>query len=347
VTDSSNAPAMSVILPTPSDFTSIAATVRHLRRQTIASQLELVIVAMGRDDFVVDEAACREFWGTQVARSADSLHGEASATGVRAARGAVVVFAEDHCFPEPEWAAALLGGYANEMVAAVGPVFRNANPGTLVSWCDFIIGYGPWTDPRTAGDQPFLAGHNSSYRRDILLALGPRLGERLESETALHMELRARGWRLVVEPRARSAHTNFGRLDVWMPVQFHCGRVFAAARARQWSWAKRALYAGASPLIPCVRLLRALRHLRRAEPPHPTAARVAALLALGLAADGAGQLVGYLAGGGASPSYLTGFEFRRVDFVPERDRHLWGEPGAHSTPPDGESVPGVSSPVSL
>lgn len=338
-------PAMSVILPTPSDFASIATTVGYLRRQTIASRIELVVVVMGERDFALDLAACDGLWGTQVVRAGAGSHGEPSAAGVRAARADVVAFAEDHCFPEPEWAEALLGTYDSEDVAAVGPVFRNANPATAVSWCDFVIGYGPWIDPNTAGDQPFLAGHNSSYRRDVLLALGPRLEGLLESETVLHMELRASGRRLVVQPRARAAHTNFGRFDIWMPVQYHCGRVFAGERAREWSWARRVFYAAASPLIPCVRFVRALRQLRRAGPSRPALARLGPLLALGLVADGVGQLVGYVAGGGTSAHYLTGFEFRRVDFVPESDRHLWHDM-AHSAPAAGVSAPGVSSPVS-
>jgi hypothetical protein len=318
---------MSVILPTPGDFASIATTVRHLRRQTIADRLELVVVAMGRDDFVLNAEACRGFWGAEVARSGTRSHGEASAAGVRAARAPIVVFAEDHCFPEPGWAEALVGAYTSAEIAAVGPVFRNANPGTLVSWCDFAMGYGPWIAPGTPGDAPFIAGHNSSYRRDVLLELGPRLEDMLESETVLHLELRASGRRLVVEPRARSAHTNFGRVDVWLPVLYHGGRVFAAERARQWSWPRRVFYAAASPLIPLVRLSRALRQLAPVAGPRPSLARVAPLLTLGLAADGVGQLVGYLAGTGTSPGYLTGFEFERINFVPERERSLWAEPG--------------------
>ena len=320
------APVMSVVLPTPADFASIATTVRYLARQTIAARLELVVVAMGRDHFALDASACRAFGHAQVARSGTRSHGEAGAAGVRAARAPIVVFAEDHCFPEPEWAAALLAAYASDEIVAVGPVFRNANPGTLVSWCDFAIGYGPWMAPGTAGDATFIAGHNSSYRRDVLLELGPRLEDLLEAETVLHLELRARGRRLLVEPRARSAHTNFGRLDIWFPVQFHCGRVFAAERARHWGWARRAFYAAASPLIPFVRFVRTFRQLGRASGPRPSFARLAPLLGLGLVADGAGQLMGYLAGSGTSPRYLTGFEFGRVNFVPEEERVLWEEP---------------------
>jgi len=327
-------PAMSVVFATPSDFASIATTVRHLSRQSVASRLELVVVAMGQPGFSLDERACRGFWASRVVHVGRASHGQASAAGVREAQGAVVVFAEDHCFPEPGWAEALLQGYRTPDVAAVGPVFRNANPGTLMSWCDFVIGYGMWIDPSTSGDQPFLAGHNSSYRREILLDFGARLEELLEAETVLCLELRAQGFRLVVEPRARAAHTNFGRFGVWLPVQYHCGRVFAAERARGWGWAKRAFYAAASPLIPGVRLVRALGHLRRAEPPRPSLARAAPLLGLGLAADGLGQLVGYVAGGGVSAHYLTRFEFRRVDHVPESDRKLWLDRGGQT-----ESVP--------
>ena len=323
-------PAMSVVLPTPSDFASIAATVRHLGRQTIVDRLELIVVAMDQPGFSLDHRACREFLDCRVVHVQRASHGRASAAGVRAALAPIVVFAEDHCFPEPGWADALLEAYTGPEVAAAGPVFRNANPGTLVSWCDFAIGYGPWIAPGAAGDRPFLAGHNSSYRRSALLELD-RLEELLEAETVLHLELRGRGHRLVLAPGARTSHTNFGRLGVWLPVQYHCGRVFAAERSRQqWGPTRRAFYAAASPLIPCVRLFRAVVHVRRGEQARPSLIRLVPLLALGLAADGLGQLVGYVAGEGVSPRYLTGFEFRRVDHVPESDRHLWREAETHA-----------------
>ena len=318
-------PRLSVVLPTPFDFASIAATVRHLVRQTIARDIELVIVAMGRTDMAIDREACRGLGDTRVVTSGRRSHGEACAAGVRAARGPVVVFAEDHCFPEPRWAESLLAGYSAESIAAVGPVFRNANPGTMVSWCDFAIGYGPWIDPVPGGDQPFIAGHNSSYRREVLVALDDRLEDLLESETVLHFELRASGRRVVVEPAARAAHVNFARLGLWIPVQFHSGRVFAAERARGWGRGRRLFYGCASPLIPLVRCARAIGHLRRPGLVRPGLARLVPLLLVGLTADGVGQLVGYLAGAGGSPRFLTGFEFGRVNFVPAEERALWAE----------------------
>src|SRR5437588_133855 len=70
--------------------------------------------------------------------------------------------------------------------AAVGPVVRNANPSTSVSWADFLIGYGPWCDPAPAGDLDHLPGHNSSYKRAILLDYGSELEGLLEAESVLH-----------------------------------------------------------------------------------------------------------------------------------------------------------------
>jgi hypothetical protein len=328
-------PAMSVVLATPTDFRTIATTVHHLRRQTIADRLELVVVAQAPDALASSAGAFHGFWGHQVIGVGpfDSV-GRANAAGVRAARGPVVVFAEDHCFPDQEWAEALLERHSRGDVAVVGPVFRNANPGTLVSWCDFVIGYGPWIDPSPTGDRPFLAGHNSSYQKAVLLDLGASLDRLLASETVLHLELGKRGHRLALEPRARTAHTNFGKLTSWLPVQYHSGRLFAAERASRWHWSRRAFYAVASPLIPWVRWARALGHLRGRPDPCPSRARLGPLLWIGLAADGVGQLVGYLAGAGSSPQKLTRYEYRRIDHVPASDRHLWANVGRPElTPP--------------
>jgi hypothetical protein len=319
--------SMSVVLATPGAFATIATTVDHLRRQTIAHQLELVIVAPSFEVLAADTAVFQGLWGHQVVGVGPLISvGQANAAGVRAARAELVVFAEDHCFPEPTWAEALVERHARGDVVAVGPVFRNANPETLVSWCDFAIGYGPWIDPAPAGDQPFLAGHNSSYRTSLLRSLDGRLEELLASETVLHLELRKRGQRLALEPRARTAHTNFGRLRSWLPVQYHCGRVFAAQRAKKWGWLRRGFYAAASPLIPMVRFIRAAGQLRRAAP-RPSMLRLGPVLGMGLAADAFGQFFGYLMGPGSSSHQLVRFEFRRIDHVPESDRHLWaGKP---------------------
>jgi hypothetical protein len=204
-------------------------------------------------------------------------------------------------------------------------VVLNANPGSAVSWADHLIGYGPWADPTPSGEAEILPGHNSSYKRTALLAYGDGLEGMLESETVLHMDLRTRGQRLYLCSAARAAHVNFSRIDSWLRVQVHNGRVFAAARASGWSGARAAFYAAASPLIPLVRLRRAASALLLPGRPRAELPRVLPLLALGLALDGVGQMLGYAFGAGRSTDALAKYEFRRIDHVRAADRCIFSE----------------------
>lgn len=324
------APSLSVVIACTDRYPTVAATVAHLARQTIHDRIELIVVASSRDALDLPAAAVAPFWGYQVVEigAFDSI-ARANAAGARSARAPVIAFAEDHCFPEPGWAAALLRAHEGPW-AAVGPVVKNANPATVVSWADYLIGYGPWAHPSPPGEAPFLAGHNSSYKRAVLLDYGSRLEEMLAAETVLHMELRERGHRLYVCDDALVAHVNFSRTRSWLAVQIHNGRVFAASRAREWSVPRRAFYSVASPLIPAVRFARALRSLLALQRPATELARVLPVLALGLVLDGFGQLLGYALGPGRSETTLARYEFRRVDHVrpPERslfDPHALGQ----------------------
>lgn len=313
------APRLSVVFATAGPFATLARTIAHLRRQTVRAAIELVIVAPSRDRLALDRAAVAEFAAVRVVETeAFRSVGRANAAGVRAAAAPVVALAEDHCFPDADWAERLLAAHDGPW-AAVGPGVRNANPGSAVSWADLLIGYGPWLLPAPARDADFLPGHNSSYKRDLLLALGERLEERMEAETLLHWELRAAGHRLRFEPAAAVAHTNFSLWRSWLPAQLHNGRLFAGLRARGRSPGWRALYAAGSPLIPAVRLLRIWRGLPSKEIRRRAVAALPAL-AVGLAVDALGQLLGYAFGAGAARDRVARYEVDRFRHLRAADR---------------------------
>ncbi len=312
-------PALSVILSTPGDFSAIRKTLAHLARQTARDSLELVIVASSLDVLQPDAGVLAAFPRHRIVEVGEfrSL-GDANAAGVRAASAPLVVLAEDHCFPDPEWAEQLVKAHEGPWVA-VGPAVRNANPSTAVSWADLFIGYGPWLEPIQAQDVPFLPGHNSSYKRAELLAFGDRLPELLSVETVLHWELRSQGHRLRLEPTARVAHTNFSLWSSWLPVLWLNGRAFAAERRKGMSTAARALYAVASPIIPFVRLARIVPAARSTQLRLQLLRSLPALL-LGLSVDAVGQLAGYAFGTAPDAARLARYECHRVQHVTARDR---------------------------
>jgi len=310
-------PALSVVLITPDSFETVRRTVECVVRQNVRSSIELIVVAPESATIDVDQTLVGPLAGVQVVRLASlTPTGPARAAAIRAARAPIVAFGEEHCFPQPGWAEALLNAH-RDRAAAVGPAMRNANPGTIVSWADLLIGYGPWLEPVERSERRYLPGHNSSYKRAVLLEYGDALDTLMEAETVLMWDLARRGHRLLLEPAAVAAHVNFGYWSSWVQVMFLNGRAFADTRAARWSRVRRMAFAVASPLIPFVRLMRTLGHVRRVRRGALFAARVVPTVFVGLVFDAAGQMAGYAAGAGVAHERLAAFEWHRLKHTPQ------------------------------
>lgn len=319
IKDSTSPPAMSVILTTPDNYKTIKKTLSHLKEQTVRDALEIIIVSPSRETLKLDEDSLTGFHGHKIVEYGTIASiGRANAAGIREATADVVVLAEDHCFPENDWAEKLIAAHQGSWVA-VGPAVKNANPRSVVSWADLFIGYGPWLLPTTSREMDFLPGHNSSYKRGTLLAYGDELEPMMESETVLHWDLRGKGEKLFLESSAVVAHTNFSLWSSWLSVQFYNGRVFAGARVREMSFLKKMVFTFGSPLIPFVRLARIAAPIRSAS----LLARFLQSLPtifLGLTLDGIGQMIGYAFGSGNSVLKTAKYEFHRIQHITMKDR---------------------------
>lgn len=310
-----NFPEMSVVVVTPDRYETIRKTIRHLRAQKGRERLEVVIVAPSLDKLGLDDSELRDFFQVRVVEVGEiKSTAKARAAGVRRANAPVVAFVEDHSYPAPGWAEALIRAH-KEPWAAVGPVIVNANPGGLISWANLLSEYAPWLDPAEAEVVDHLPGHNSAYKRAILLDYGPELEAMLEAESVLHWDLRAKGYQLYLEPSAKTYHVNFSSGFSWIPLRFHGGRLFASSRARSWGIWQRLFYASAAPLIPLMRCWRILRQLYKPGRQRHLLPRILPTLIAVLILDGAGEMVGYAFGPGHSMTRLADMEFHR-------DRHL-------------------------
>ena len=313
-------PKMSVIILTPDCYETIRKTMRCLRAQSACDQLEIIIVASSASGLFDGEMELAEFNDVRVIEIGpiNSTPG-ARAVGVRHAAASVVAFAEDHSYPDLHWAKALIARHRGPW-AAVGPAMCNANPHSTLSWVNLAIEYGPWLDPVPGGPVDHLPGHNSSYKRDLLLAYGSELEAMLEAESVLHWDLRAKGYQLHLEPTAKTFHLNYSLPSATLRLRFLGGRLFAASRARPWTPLRRLLYGLASPLIPLVRAPRILRDLHRAGRLRHLLPGVLPVLAVALAIDAAGEMVGYLFGSGQTMRALSGMEFHRHRFMNRSDK---------------------------
>lgn len=313
-------PALSVVLPVPVRFALVRRTLRHLRAQTIRDRIELLMVMPRGPAADVDRGELAGFADARVVEIEDGATITACrCAGVRAARAPVVAFAEDHSYPVPRWAEALVKRHESEW-AAVAPAFVNGNPGPL-SWADIFLSFGSWVAPLRGGEMTRLPWHNTSYKRDLLLAYGDRLAYVLEVETVLQDDLRAGGHRLYLDTEARTHHVNFSRIGPFLHEYFVSGRLFGGRRAaaKGWSLVRRAIYIIGAPLIPVVRLPEVLAQVRRAGLADVMLPRSVPYVILGLAAHSVGEMAGYALGVGHAGVQKSLKEFDRARFVRASD----------------------------
>jgi GT2 family glycosyltransferase len=320
-------PEMSVVLLTPDGYETIRRTVKHLRAQTVKDRLEIVIVVPAASGLDLDRAELSDFFSVTVV-AAGPFHSVAAAraAGIRKAHAPIVALGEDHCFPAPGWAAALIAAHRQSW-AVVGPLVANANPGSSISWANHLVEYGPWIEPAVPGPVEFLPGHNSAYKRALLLAYGPELPAMLEAECLLHEDLRKKGNQVYFEPRARTYHLNYSKPLSWIPAHFYGSRLFASARARygRWSRTQRLAYGGAAVLIPLVRLRR-IWAKGQAALGRAWFLRLLPTVCAVLLVSAAGEMAGYLGGPGQAVPHLSRLEFQRPLHLSRRDQealHDW------------------------
>lgn len=312
---------LSVVLVAGSGPAGIARTMRHLRAQTARRRIEVLIVAESSAGFDL-AASSAEFAVCRIVEVGPiTERGAAAARGVLAATSPIVGLTEDHSYPEPEWAEALLRAHAGAWTG-VGPAVGNANPESAASWVNYILSYGGFAPPVEAGERDLLPWHNSAYKRHALTPLRDRLGPLLEWEGKLQADLRSRGHALYLEPAARTLHSNVS--GVWSTVGLNLqrGRILGAQRAEREGWPpwRRVLQAAAFPLFPLLQLRHTLPAIHRM--PLPAALRP--LVYLGLVATlgvlAAAEAWGLLAGEGDAVARMEDYELHRTRHLSRRER---------------------------
>src|SRR5262249_37204203 len=215
---------MSVVILTPGNYSIIRKTIQHLKLQTVKDRLEILIVAPSKDKLELIEGDLADFHSFKIVEVGEiRIVSVAKVAAVAHAAAPIVAFAEDHCFPEPNWAEAIITAH-NEGYTAVGPLIKNANPQTSVSWDGLFLHYGCCLQTIRSNACTNLPWHNTSYKRDVLLSYGSELASFMIVESNLLDDLRSKGHTLCFEPAARTSHVNISLLSSWMRHAFWGGR---------------------------------------------------------------------------------------------------------------------------
>ncbi len=303
-----NETAVSVVLAVE-DFATGRRTVEALRAQTVAAQVELVLVGPA----VELPAGSGERLGsvTTVDVPTHPLS-HARAAGIAVSRGRAVFVAETHGFPRPECLEHLLVAIDGGAVAAM-PRLVNANPATARSYASLFATYGAFTGdtPRRLGQ---VALHNGMFERRRLSTVAEEPAA-LVYGVGLSRTLAAMQAEMRFVPEAVVDHLNVVRPRGILDDRLVGGRLWAGMRCRDWSSARRAVHVSGSPLAPAVMSRRIFGsdgwHRLGPEVPRGTAALVVAFAAL----QTVGEVVGYLRGPGDAERRHVHLELHREAYL--------------------------------
>jgi hypothetical protein len=318
---SSPRPALSVVLVAASGSRSIERTMGHLSRQTARRAMEVIVVAPSAAT-EVQALGDSHFAALRVVIAGPiTSRGNAAALGILNATAPLVGLIEDHSFPEPEWAEALIRAHEG-VWTGVGPAVANANPTSVMSWVNFILAYGQFAGPVLAGERDLLPWHNSVYKREAIAPFSDRLGALLGWEGALQDALRARGHTLYLEPAARTQHMNVSGFASTIGLNLQRGRILAALRAEREGWGRtrRLLQASAFPLFPLLQLRHLWPTIGRVGVPSAMLPRVFLALLMVLAVLAVGEAIGLAAGMDDAIDKMEDFELHRLKHVSRRER---------------------------
>lgn len=246
----------------------------------------------------------------RIIRMPGSTYAKARLRTVHEGIGPVVGFIEEHAWAFPGWAEATIEAHG-EKWAGVGGEVHIGNPSVRHSRLIGVMNHHPWLAPATRGFKNHLPGHNSAYKREILLRYGDRLLDLLRAELALCTALRADGHQLFLETGARFAHINETGVSSPSRGYYLWNRCYGDSRARQFGWspARRLFYAACTPIMPVYYLAHLLPRLRRERPDlYPIALAGVPRLFLCQLASAVGHTAGVLFGVGDAEERFSDYE---------------------------------------
>lgn len=241
---------------------------------------------------------------------------ELRAQAVRSARGEAVAFVDDHTLVCDGWLSALIHDF-DEGYAGVSAVPTFERPGEGVSAILALMHYMGFERMTTRQEVAGLPGHNSAYRREALLSFGDELPDLLSCEMLLEQRLRTRGLKLLVDPAAGFVHLNIVSAHDLYQVCYLRDRVFSAMRARLsgWGLGRRLAQLAAAPVMPVIRLAKAVRHLRQVDPARlAVLRRYAVVFLISQLYAGVGLGMGAVFGAGDADRRFTQYELDRLQF---------------------------------
>lgn len=216
-------PFVSVIIPAYNAAATLPACLTALAAQTYPrDRYEVIVVDDGSQDTTAEIAAAA---GVRVIRQANAGPAAARNAGAAAAQGELLLFTDADCAPVPGWISALVGAFADPLVAGAKGAYLTQQRGLVPRFTQ--LEYEDRYD-RMAGAETidFVDTYSAAYRQEIFQANGgfdTIFPTASVEDQELSFRLAEKGYRLVFVPQARVYHRHNPTLRAYLRRKFYIG----------------------------------------------------------------------------------------------------------------------------
>ena len=185
-------------------------------------------------------------------------------SGVKAAKGDVVMLLEDHCEVTPTWLQAMLDVLQDQHCIAGGPIANGAT-GSLFHWALYWSEYAAMMPPFPGGEVHYLSAVNSAYYKTALDACRPVWQDGFY-DNEVHDALMKQGAKFCLAANAIvNTRLPFTFKQAFVHL-FTGGQRYGAYRGgSNWNMS-RAMRLFATLLVPAVLFVRVLKFVRSRQP---------------------------------------------------------------------------------
>jgi GT2 family glycosyltransferase len=290
-------PKLSVVVTAVNGSPAIDRCLKALEKQRGAVDPEILVVGCREEKTA--ERLRREFPRVKFLRAPERLSiPELRAVGAGQASGEIVVVTEDRCAATDDWLSEISRAHQQGHSVAGGPIEPDGISGIL-NWAVYLCEYSGLMLPMPEGEVGGVAGNNASYRKDVLERVGFEFRKN-RWEYFLHEELRKGGIKIHCSPTIVVRKNIDFSFTYFMGQRFYYSRSFAGMRREQMSAPQRLFYAGITPALPALMLLRIARQIFQKGRYRKEFLLALPILSLFMTSYAAGEFAGYLLGSGDS-----------------------------------------------
>jgi len=211
---------VSIIIPTYNGSSRIGKCLNALLGKSAGREIEILVVNDGSTDHTA--VVIGQYPGVRLINQANAGPAAARNRGALEARGAIILFTDDDCVPEPDWLDAMLKPFADPDVVGAKGVYRTRQKAVAARFVQ-IEYEDKYRLMQGSSTIDFIDTYSAAFVRDRFLEMDGydiSFPVACAEDVELSYRMAARKWKMVFVPDAVVYHTHPDTLSSYLKKKY-------------------------------------------------------------------------------------------------------------------------------